>query len=119
MSERDVFDSLALCSHDVPGGRYWALDPIDGTKGFLRGDQYAIALALIDDGDVVLGVLGCPNLANSDGSTGATFVAVPGRCRVHAGTRTTVARVAVPATLADRGWSSRSSLGTRTTAKHH
>ena len=92
MSERDVFDSLALCSHDVPGGRYWALDPIDGTKGFLRGDQYAIALALIDDGDVVLGVLGCPNLANSDGSTGATFVAVPGRCRVHAGTRATVTR---------------------------
>ena len=58
-----MFDSLALGSHDVPGGRYWALDPIDGTKGFLRGDQYAIALALIDDGDVVLGVLGCPNLA--------------------------------------------------------
>src|SRR5437773_7050373 len=29
-----------------PSGRYWALDPIDGTKGFLRDDQYAIALAL-------------------------------------------------------------------------
>ncbi len=42
--------------------RYWALDPIDGTKGFLRGEQYAVALALIEEGQVTLGVLGCPNL---------------------------------------------------------
>ncbi len=45
--------------------RFWTLDPIDGTKGFLRGEQYAIALALIEDGQVVLGVLGCPNLPPS------------------------------------------------------
>ncbi len=44
------------------GGRFWTLDPIDGTKGFLRGDQYAVALALIENGEVVLGVLGCPSL---------------------------------------------------------
>ena len=44
------------------GERFWTLDPIDGTKGFLRGNQYAIALALIIDGEVKLGVLGCPNL---------------------------------------------------------
>jgi 3'(2'), 5'-bisphosphate nucleotidase len=43
-------------------GRYWTLDPIDGTKGFLRGDQYAVALALVVNGDVKVGVLGCPNL---------------------------------------------------------
>ncbi|KAK8278201.1 hypothetical protein V6Z12_D09G026700 [Gossypium hirsutum] len=43
-------------------GQHWVLDPIDGTKGFLRGDQYAIALALLDGGKVVLGVLACPNL---------------------------------------------------------
>jgi 3'(2'), 5'-bisphosphate nucleotidase len=42
--------------------RFWTLDPIDGTKGFLRGDQYAIALALLVDGRVQVGVLGCPNL---------------------------------------------------------
>lgn len=29
---------------------------------FLRGDQYAIALALLDEGKVVLGILACPNL---------------------------------------------------------
>jgi len=45
------------------GGRYWAVDPIDGTKGFLRGEQYAVAIGLIENGKVVVGVLGCPNLA--------------------------------------------------------
>ncbi len=47
----------------APGDLYWTLDPIDGTKGFLRRDQYAIALALIKSGEVLLGVLGCPRLA--------------------------------------------------------
>ena len=47
-------------------GRVWTLDPIDGTKGFLRGGQYAIALALLVDGDVKVGVLGCPNLPVDD-----------------------------------------------------
>lgn len=47
-------------------GRIWALDPIDGTMGFLRGGQYAVCLALISDGDVKLGVLGCPNLPVSN-----------------------------------------------------
>jgi 3'(2'), 5'-bisphosphate nucleotidase len=42
--------------------RFWTLDPIDGTKGFLRKEQYAISLALIVDGKIVLGILGCPNL---------------------------------------------------------
>jgi 3'(2'), 5'-bisphosphate nucleotidase len=45
-----------------PSGRFWTLDPIDGTKGFLRGDQYAVALALLVGGQVQLGILGCPNL---------------------------------------------------------
>ncbi len=35
-----------------PGGRFWVLDPIDGTKGFLRGDQYAVALALVVGNDM-------------------------------------------------------------------
>lgn len=48
-----------------PQGTFWTLDPIDGTKGFLRGDQYAVALGLIVDGQVVFGVLGCPRLSRS------------------------------------------------------
>jgi len=41
---------------------FWTLDPIDGTKGFLRGGQYAVCLALLVDARVELGVIGCPNL---------------------------------------------------------
>jgi 3'(2'), 5'-bisphosphate nucleotidase len=57
----------------APQGRYWVLDPIDGTKGFLRGGQYAVALALMEAGQVQLGVLGCPNLEGSrrEATTGA------------------------------------------------
>jgi 3'(2'), 5'-bisphosphate nucleotidase len=62
--------------------RFWTLDPIDGTKGFLRGDQYAIALALVQNGEVQIGVLGCPNLVNADtpdlAGPGSLVVAVRG-----------------------------------------
>jgi 3'(2'), 5'-bisphosphate nucleotidase len=47
-------------------GRIWTIDPIDGTKGFLRGGQYAVCLGLLEDGDVKVGVLGCPNLPVDD-----------------------------------------------------
>ncbi|EKM51460.1 uncharacterized protein PHACADRAFT_103291 [Phanerochaete carnosa HHB-10118-sp] len=63
-------------------GRFWTLDPIDGTKGFLRGEQYAVCLALIKDARVELGVMGCPNLlvdtSNADGPRGCVFVAARG-----------------------------------------
>ncbi|KAI0781697.1 3(2),5-bisphosphate nucleotidase HAL2 [Irpex lacteus] len=64
-------------------GRFWTLDPIDGTKGFLRGEQYAVCLALIVDARVELGVIGCPNLPVSasapTGERGCVFVAVRGQ----------------------------------------
>lgn len=41
---------------------YWTLDPIDGTKGFLRGQQYAVALAWLDHGEPAVGAMACPNL---------------------------------------------------------
>ena len=47
-------------------GRVWALDPIDGTKGFLRGGQYAVCLALLVDGEPTVGAIGCPNLPVDD-----------------------------------------------------
>lgn len=60
-------------------GRFWTLDPIDGTKGFLRGEQYAVALALIVDGEVTVAALACPNLPSAaDGKTGDVFTAVRG-----------------------------------------
>jgi HAL2 family 3'(2'),5'-bisphosphate nucleotidase len=63
---------------EARGPRYWTLDPIDGTKGFLRGEQYAVALALIEDGEVVVGLLGCPNLPDGAGGHGLLFTAVRG-----------------------------------------
>jgi 3'(2'), 5'-bisphosphate nucleotidase len=69
---------------EAAGRRYWTLDPIDGTKGFLRGEQYAVALALIEDGEVVLGVLGCPNLSGPEAAPGALFGARLGaRARMY------------------------------------
>jgi 3'(2'), 5'-bisphosphate nucleotidase len=77
----------ALDSCDDPGGparRWWTLDPVDGTKGFLRNEQYAVALALIEDGEVVLAVMGAPNLPaagdpSADGNgAGCIFVAERG-----------------------------------------
>lgn len=38
---------------------------------FVRGGQYAVALALLDGGKVVLGVLACPNLPLTSISGGA------------------------------------------------
>jgi len=58
--------------------RYWTLDPIDGTKGFLRGDQYAVAFALVYDGLVQVGALGCPNLTLT-GQHGVLLAAARGQ----------------------------------------
>jgi len=80
----ELMDAIDRGNH--PGGavgRMWTLDPIDGTKGFLRGEQYAVCLALIVDAQVQLGVMGCPNLpvdaSNPDGPKGCIFVAVRGQ----------------------------------------
>lgn len=83
MTESQIVSAISRGTH--PGGgkaRHWCLDPIDGTKGFLRGEQYAVALALIEEGVPVLGVLGCPNLPvdarRPDGPAGCLFIAVRG-----------------------------------------
>ncbi|MEM6331635.1 MAG: 3'(2'),5'-bisphosphate nucleotidase [Planctomycetota bacterium] len=65
-----------------PPGAFWTLDPIDGTKGFLRGDQYAVALAYLRGGAVEIGVLCCPELAGgvtpAKGDDGSVVLAVRG-----------------------------------------
>lgn len=61
--------------------RFWTLDPIDGTKGFLRGEQYAVSLALIVNGQIEVALLGCPNLPwqeNEEGPLGVLFYATRG-----------------------------------------
>lgn len=62
LNSSEVLEAISRCnSTGGPSRRFWVLDPVDGTLGFVRGDQYAVALALIEDGEPVLGVLGCPN----------------------------------------------------------
>jgi 3'(2'), 5'-bisphosphate nucleotidase len=60
-----------------PEGRFWTLDPVDGTKGLLRGGQYAAALALVEGGDIVLGGLACPRYPET-ASGGCVAVALRG-----------------------------------------
>ena len=52
------------------GPRFWVLDPIDGTKGLLQGRQYVVALALIVNGGVRVGVVGCTRLSVAGGQAG-------------------------------------------------
>ncbi len=81
-------DADAVCGWIDRGGskeyspRFWTLDPIDGTKGFLRKMQYAISLALILEGRIEAAVLGCPNLGpdlDGDPGDGVIFVAIGGQ----------------------------------------
>lgn len=80
-------DAATVCGwidagNGAVGERYWTLDPIDGTKGFLRGDQFAVALALVVDGDVKVAAVACPvlpvDMENLEGEAGVLFVAVRG-----------------------------------------
>lgn len=80
-----VIGAVDLGNHDASADRYWTLDPVDGTKGFLRNGQYAISLALIESGQVVCGALGCPNLSPDPAApvdqlpaTGSLFFATKG-----------------------------------------
>jgi 3'(2'), 5'-bisphosphate nucleotidase len=50
----------------------WTLDPIDRTKGFLCGGQYAVCLALLVNAHVELGVIGCPNLPSNPAPSTST-----------------------------------------------
>jgi 3'(2'), 5'-bisphosphate nucleotidase len=83
-----VLDWIERGQHPLDSGRrYWILDPVDGTKGFLRKEQYAIALALVDRGEILVGVLACPNLpgaldrapAAGSPARGQIYAAVRGR----------------------------------------
>ena len=77
----------------VNGGKpFFVVDPIDGTKGFLRGSHFAVCVGFVDErGRGALGCLGCPRLPASaalvaragtrvaDDDGGSLFVAWIGR----------------------------------------
>lgn len=57
----EEFGSTAAAS-----GREWVIDPIDGTKSFTAGvPLYANLLAVIDDGEPVLGIINLPALGET------------------------------------------------------
>ncbi|XXG70379.1 hypothetical protein AAC387_Pa06g3154 [Persea americana] len=57
--DRGGQDAFALGAEPAT---YWVLDPIDGTRGFVKGSEalYVVGLALVVEGEITLGVMGCP-----------------------------------------------------------
>lgn len=50
-------------AHRQAQGRFWLIDPLDGTKEFIaRNGEFTVNIALIEDGRVVLGVVYAPVL---------------------------------------------------------
>jgi 3'(2'), 5'-bisphosphate nucleotidase len=81
--EGQLLDWLQSGSVHDASERFWTLDPIDGTKGFLSGNHYAVALALVVDGQVVMAALGCPRYP-LDGPVGQTAGDVAEGCLFYA-----------------------------------
>lgn len=73
----------------LPGGSFWLVDPLDGTKEFLSGNgEFTVNIALVEDRVPVLGVVLAP-------ARERLFAAAPGRgAAMHdvAGQRTIAAR---------------------------
>jgi 3'(2'), 5'-bisphosphate nucleotidase len=58
--------------HDGTLARFWLVDPLDGTREFVRGgDDYTVNIALVENGVPVLGVVHAP-------SRGASYAAERG-----------------------------------------
>jgi myo-inositol-1(or 4)-monophosphatase len=77
--------------------RVWVVDPIDGTRDYLRGRPgWAVSIALVENGQPVFGVLDAP-------ARGEVWTAAAGGgawrngVRLHAGDRTLLAGARVPA----------------------
>lgn len=78
-SATELVRLLGLGGNAGSSERFWTLDPIDGTKGFLRKEQYAVALGLVEAGEVVVGALACPNLSTpGQQGVGSLFAALDG-----------------------------------------
>jgi myo-inositol-1(or 4)-monophosphatase len=76
--------------------RLWVVDPIDGTRDFVRGRPgWAVSIGLVEDGQPLIGVLDAPardEVWRAEAGRGATRNGVP----VHAGDRAVFAGSRVP-----------------------
>ena len=104
-AEAVILQALARLSPDVPvvaeesvaagrvldigsaGGRFWLVDPLDGTKEFInRNGEFTVNIALIEGGAPVLGVVLAPALGRlfaGSRSTGASLDDSSGRRTIH------------------------------------
>jgi histidinol-phosphatase len=103
---------------DDGGDMRWIVDPIDGTRNYVRGvPVWATLLALEREGEVVLGLVSAPELRRRWWALrGGGAFANGDRCRVSAVSRVEDASVSttsargMPAgwrTIVDRSWSNR------------
>ncbi|UAK23989.1 3'(2'),5'-bisphosphate nucleotidase CysQ [Sphingomonas nostoxanthinifaciens] len=83
--------------------RVWVVDPIDGTRDYLRGRSgWCVSIALVEEGRLVLGVLEAPAL-------GQTYVATVGGgawrngAALHASDRTALSGARVPTDTLPKG----------------
>jgi histidinol-phosphatase len=73
----------ATSGSDRAGGRTWVIDPIDGTKSYVRGmDTWSTLIALMVDGVVTVGVVSMPALRKRWWATRGGGAFADGR-RVH------------------------------------
>lgn len=77
-AEKLILQALAACTPQIPviseeaaaaglvpevGLRFWLVDPLDGTKEFInRNGEFTVNIALIENGEPVLGVVFAPAL---------------------------------------------------------
>jgi len=62
---QDIIDAIKMGNinvGEIAENDFWVLDPIDGTKGFLRRGQYAIGLAFLRDNVPIIGIIASPKL---------------------------------------------------------
>jgi 3'(2'), 5'-bisphosphate nucleotidase len=66
-------EGASLPEETIKHGRFWLVDPLDGTNGFIRGgSEYTVNIALIEDQLPVMGIIVIP-------ATGEGFAAIVGK----------------------------------------
>jgi 3'(2'), 5'-bisphosphate nucleotidase len=78
----------------IEAERTWLIDPVDGTKGFIAMRRYSIAVALLDRGLPIAGVLGSPGYPSPDGR-GLLFYAQRGAAHAELISGSKASRIAV------------------------
>ncbi|WP_291377553.1 inositol monophosphatase family protein [Demequina sp.] len=114
----EEFGVTAGTDKNSAGGRRWVVDPIDGTKNFVRGvPAWATLIGLLDGDDAVVGVVSAPALgrrwyaSRGDGAWGVTrlngFPTAPQRLAVSSVTALADASVSFSSLS---GWEARGLL---------